>query len=80
MSPPEGATQVPSPLQKVEDVAPVPELRFVTGKFPVTPLLRSTCAQAGLLLVPVFDKYLVADALLAKLAIELAESAYSISP
>jgi hypothetical protein len=39
-SPPPGATQVPSPRQKVELDADVPELRFATGKFPVTLLAR----------------------------------------
>ena len=36
--PPAGVAQVPSPLQKVDEDAPVPEFRFVTGRFPVTPV------------------------------------------
>lgn len=36
------AAHVPSPRQNVEDVAPVPEFRFVTGKFPVTPVVRGS--------------------------------------
>ena len=35
--PPDTEAQVPSPRQKVEAVAPLPELRRVTGKFPVVP-------------------------------------------
>ena len=31
---PAGAAQTPSPLQNVEDEAPVPEFRFETGRFP----------------------------------------------
>src|SRR5690349_23586677 len=38
---------VPSPRQNVELLADVPELRFVTGRLPVTPLARLTCAHAG---------------------------------
>jgi hypothetical protein len=34
----EGAAQVPSPLQNVLLDAAVPELRLVTGRFPVTPV------------------------------------------
>ena len=33
------AAQVPSPRQNVEEVAPVPLFRLVTGKFPVTPVV-----------------------------------------
>lgn len=33
---PEGATHVPSPRQNVVAEAPVPELRLVTGRLPVT--------------------------------------------
>jgi len=47
-------------------LALVPLFRFPTGRLPVTPLDRSTCAQAGLLLVPVFARYRVEDALLAR--------------
>ncbi len=43
-------------------VRPVPPL--ATGKAPVTPFAKFTCAHAGLLLAPVFAKYLVAVALL----------------
>lgn len=35
--PPLGVPHVPSPRQKVVADAPVPELRFATGKLPVTP-------------------------------------------
>ena len=35
-----GVAQVPSPLQKVVLDALVPLLRFVTGRFPVTPVVR----------------------------------------
>lgn len=34
---PPAVAQVPSPLQKVEDDAPVPLFKFPTGRFPVTP-------------------------------------------
>ena len=33
---------VPSPRQNVKDVAPVPELRFATGRFPVMSAVRLT--------------------------------------
>ena len=36
---PAGVDQLPSPRQNVDALADVPELRFVTGKFPVTPLV-----------------------------------------
>jgi len=36
-TPPGGVTHVPSPRQNVEDDAPVPLFKFVTGKLPVTP-------------------------------------------
>ena len=36
---PAGVDHVPSPLQKVDEDADVPELRLVTGRFPVTPPL-----------------------------------------
>lgn len=32
--------QVPSPRQNVEEDAEVPELRLVTGRFPVTPVVK----------------------------------------
>ena len=34
--PPAGVAQVPSPLQKVDELAPVPLLRFATGRLPET--------------------------------------------
>lgn len=37
---PAGVAHVPSPRQKVEDDADVPEFKFVTGRFPVTPDVR----------------------------------------
>jgi hypothetical protein len=37
--PPAGVAHVPSPLQKVTDDALVPEFRFPTGRFPVTPVV-----------------------------------------
>ena len=42
-----GADHVPSPLQKVEEDAPVPLLRFPTGRLPVTSKARLTEAQVG---------------------------------
>ena len=33
---------VPSPRQKVAEEAEVPELRFVTGRLPVTPVVRGS--------------------------------------
>src|SRR6266446_1595550 len=38
---------VPSPRQKVEEVAPVPLLRWVTARFPLTSLARSTAPNVG---------------------------------
>ena len=35
---PAGVAQVPSPRQKVVDDAAVPELRWLTARFPVTPV------------------------------------------
>lgn len=40
--PPDGVAQVPSPRQKVVPLAPVPELRFATGRLPVTPVARGS--------------------------------------
>ena len=40
--PPAGVAHVPSPRQNVDDVAPVPESKFVTGKLPVTSEVKST--------------------------------------
>lgn len=37
---PAGVAHVPSPRQKVDADALVPELRFVTGRFPVTPVVN----------------------------------------
>ena len=51
-----GEAHVASPLQNVELLALVPLFKFPTGRFPVTPLVRSTCAHAGLFVVPVLDK------------------------
>ena len=34
-----GDAQVPSPRQKVDDVAEVPLFKFVTGRLPVTPVV-----------------------------------------
>jgi hypothetical protein len=39
---PAGVAHVPSPRQNVEDDALVPELRFATGRFPVTSFARRT--------------------------------------
>jgi hypothetical protein len=36
------AAQLPSPRQKVDAVAPVPLFRLVTGKLPVTPVVRGS--------------------------------------
>ena len=41
--PPLGVAHVPSPRQNVALDAPVPLLRLVTGKLPVTSLARLTC-------------------------------------
>lgn len=60
--------QVPSPRQKVEADAPVPLLRFATGRFPVTPVVSGNAVQfvktpevgvpnAGVTNVGVFDMY-----------------------
>ena len=40
--PPAGVAHVPSPRQNVVPDAPVPELRFVTGRFPVTPVVKGS--------------------------------------
>jgi len=37
-APPPAAAQEPSPRQNVDALADVPEFKFVTGKFPVTPV------------------------------------------
>jgi hypothetical protein len=42
---PAGVAQVPSPLQNVLDEADVPEFRFVTGRLPVTPVVRGRPVQ-----------------------------------
>jgi hypothetical protein len=39
---PAGADHVPSPRQKVIELAPVPLLRLVTGRLPMTPVLRGS--------------------------------------
>jgi hypothetical protein len=51
-----GDAHVASPRQNVELLALVPLLRFATGRFPVTPFERSTCAHAGLFDDPVFER------------------------
>lgn len=61
-----GEAHVASPRQNVELLALVPLLRFATGRLPVTPFERSTCAHAGLLDDPVFERYRVDDELFAK--------------
>src|SRR5678815_1665759 len=46
VTPVPGATaQVPSPRQNVLADADVPEFRFVTGKFPVTPVVKGKPVQ-----------------------------------
>jgi hypothetical protein len=57
---PAGVAHVPSPRQNVVALADVPVFKFDTGRFPVTPFARETCAHAGLFDAPVFDRYLVA--------------------
>lgn len=47
---------------------------------PVTPFDRSTCSQAGLLLVPVFERYRVALAFLARAERTLVADPYRRSP
>lgn len=42
---PAGVCHVPSPRQNVDALADVPELRLVTGKFPVTPVVRGNPVQ-----------------------------------
>ena len=37
---PDGAAQEPSPRQKVDALADVPEFKLVTGRLPVTPVLK----------------------------------------
>ena len=64
--PPAGVAHVASPRQNVVLLALVPLFKFATGRFPVTPLDKSTCAHEGLLVVPVLDKYLVAVVFLAR--------------
>lgn len=69
-----------SPRQKVVAEAPVPLLRLVTGRLPVTPLERLTCAQAGSLLVPVLERYLVAVIFFANAEITSVAEPYKMSP
>jgi hypothetical protein len=59
------AAHEPSPRQNVVEPAPVPLFKFPTGRLPVTPFDKSTCAHAGMFDAPVFDKYRVAEALVA---------------
>ena len=42
--------------KRFEDEADVPLLRLPTGRLPVTPFDRSTCAHAGIFDAPVFDR------------------------
>ncbi|MGL6123762.1 MAG: hypothetical protein ACRC1W_12260 [Shewanella sp.] len=44
-TPPPGTAQVPSPRQKDVPVAPVPEFKLVTGRFPVTPVVKGSPVQ-----------------------------------
>lgn len=44
---PGGAAHVPSPRQKVDALALVPEFRLVTGRFPVTSAVRLTALNEG---------------------------------
>lgn len=76
----EGAAHVPSPRQNVDDDADVPELRLPTGRLPLTPVASATCAHAGLLDVPVLDRYRVALAFLASDDIAFVAYPYSTSP
>ena len=47
MPDPAGVAHVPSPLQKVELEALVPEFRFVVGRLPVTSADRETAPKVG---------------------------------
>jgi hypothetical protein len=49
--PPAGEAQTPSPRKKVDEFAPVPLLRFVTGRFPVTP----PAPEAARLIAEIWD-------------------------
>src|SRR4029077_16850820 len=44
---PGGAAHVPSPRQKVDEVAAVPPLRLVTGKLPLTSVDSATAPKVG---------------------------------
>src|ERR1051326_1277084 len=44
---PAGVAHVPSPLQKVELLAEVPEFKLVTGRLPVTSAARLTAPNEG---------------------------------
>src|SRR5512146_1824259 len=44
---PAGVAQLPSPRQNVVADADVPELRLVTGRFPVTSAAKFTAAKVG---------------------------------
>ena len=46
--PPDTVAQVASPRQNVLALADVPELRLVTGKLPVTPVVSGTTVRNGL--------------------------------
>ena len=58
--PPETVAHVPSPLQKCVLSAFVPLLRFVTGRFPVTPAERLTWAHVRSPLAAIVVAYLFA--------------------
>lgn len=45
--PPLMAAHIPSPRQYVDELAPVPELRLVTGRFPLTPPLEELARLIG---------------------------------
>lgn len=44
---PGGAAHVPSPLQNVDAEALVPEFKLVTGRLPVTSVVRLTAPKVG---------------------------------
>lgn len=46
--PPAGVAHVPSPRQKVDELAAVPEFRLVTGRFPDTSVVKTTAPNDGL--------------------------------
>ncbi len=68
---------VAGPLKAIKAL-PVPPLAL--GRIPVTPFVRFICAQAGLLLAPVLERYLVAFVSLAKADRVSAADPYIMSP